>query len=74
MLRAIGCVAVLLLSVSSAHAIKVPPGMDHCPSLQACMKLLETVVHTSDPESFLHFSPCWKILKKLQRQLLSSTK
>ena len=48
MLRAIGCVAVLLLSVSSANAIKVPPGMDHCPSLQACMKLLETVVPNVD--------------------------
>ena len=47
-IRNLGCAAALLLGGQWASAIKVPPGLDRCRSLQACMRLLETVVPDVD--------------------------
>ena len=44
----IGPVLLLLLATSPALAIKVLRGMDTCPSLNVCLRLLDTVVPATD--------------------------
>jgi hypothetical protein len=44
----IGPVLLLLLATSSAFAIRVPRGMDTCPSLNVCLQLLDAVVPATD--------------------------
>jgi hypothetical protein len=39
---------LFLLATSPALAIKVPRGMDTCPSLKVCLQLLDTVISTTD--------------------------
>lgn len=47
--RYVGCLAVLLfLMAQPLSAIKVPRGLDNCPSLQACLKILDRVVPAYD--------------------------
>jgi len=41
------CVAVLL-APSLSFAIPVPPGLDHCPTLGECLRLLDSVVPAMD--------------------------
>src|ERR1035441_6443714 len=45
------CVAIVLfLFVKTANAIQVPKGLDTCPSLSACLSLLDKVVPERDDE------------------------
>lgn len=44
----LGSLMILLLATSQAFAMKVPQGMDRCPSLDACLQLLDKVVPAND--------------------------
>ena len=44
----LGSVLLSLLATSHAFAMKVPRGMDRCPSLDACLQLLDKVVPAYD--------------------------
>ncbi|MGA9043098.1 MAG: HEAT repeat domain-containing protein [Terriglobales bacterium] len=48
-IRYLGClVFLLLLAGRPAFAIKVPSGIDSCPTLDSCLKLLDSVVPAND--------------------------
>ncbi len=44
----LGLMLLFLLATSSAFAMKVPQGMDRCPSLDVCLQLLDKVVPAND--------------------------
>jgi hypothetical protein len=47
-IRFLGLLLLLLLTACPASAIKVPRGMDRCPTLDACLTLLNNVNPTND--------------------------